>query len=478
LSTILIISGIEQSDAANNATLRQLGYANIMFANCEVTNASLRSKFSSNPNAILFDICDLDETIAQSCMDRICTELKNTELEIPFLIQARLDQEAFANGLVSQGATDYIIAPTHTMRLETSFKNATEIHRLRSAVIRLFSYYNARSNGLESNNIRAATKSALAIGKQASQQNKPILIEGERGVGKLALAQTMHRMGPSSQLPFVSVHCAGLNSDLNGKLKAYADTETASDFFAQMILKAGKGCIFLDDVSALQSSLQAKLLRALETGKFTPETQPSVDLDCFLAVGTSISLIKAIKNGQFREDLYYRLNAFPIRIAPLRERKEQIPELIETLLTSFSLSDGLRRTDTIDPQTMEMLSDFHWPGNDQQLENMVYRALLNGESTKLEKSDFPLISGELSPNTELKVEPAKPEIADSKDIYGFIQLGKDSNLKSLADIEREAIIFAIDFHRGHMTKVASTLGIGRSTLYRKLQEYGIDLDNG
>jgi DNA-binding NtrC family response regulator len=184
-----------------------------------------------------------------------------------------------------------------------------------------------------------------------------------------------------------------------------------------------------------------------------------------------------VAEGRFREDLYYRLNVFPIEMPALRERREDIPALVEGFVRRFNVEEGKRVVGAA-PETLAFLTDFDWPGNVRQLENAVYRAIVLSDAPYLQPHDFPAISGVNAPPLEAGEPMSIPAALDlmaslPKDAPVKI-LDDRGHLRTLEDIERDQIQLAMEFYAGHMSEVARRLGIGRSTLYRKVREQGLD----
>ena len=192
-----------------------------------------------------------------------------------------------------------------------------------------------------------------------------------------------------------------------------------------------------------------------------------------------------MKAGTFREDLYYRLNVFPIAVPPLRERREDIPALVEHFVRRINAQERLNVTG-VTSETLEMLKDHGWKGNVRQLENTVFRAMILSDGHKLRPQDFPQISGltpgcapasenEDGPMESLVPEEMKDNLSTPRSDVSV--LDREGHLRTLEDIERDLIEFAINNYSGHMSEVARRLGIGRSTLYRKVREHELDVDN-
>ena len=199
---------------------------------------------------------------------------------------------------------------------------------------------------------------------------------------------------------------------------------------------------------------------------------------------TNLDLMEEVRQGRFREDLFYRLNVFPIDMPSLRERRDDIPALVEHFIGRFNASEGTKVSGVAD-DTMKMLYAFDWPGNVRQLENAVFRAVVLCDGGKLRPQDFPQISGQMPDIASLPAAPvaAAPAAPVAMDAAAPAPAGDgpvpimdpDGEMRALQDIERDILQYAIDFYQGHMSEVSRRLGIGRSTLYRKVREYDLDM---
>ncbi|HRO04738.1 MAG TPA: sigma-54 dependent transcriptional regulator, partial [Terricaulis sp.] len=262
---------------------------------------------------------------------------------------------------------------------------------------------------------------------------------------------------------------------------------------AGKFVEANGGTLFLDEVGELPLDMQVKLLRVLQEGEVDPVgAKRPVKVDVRIVSATNKDLAKLVADGKFREDLYYRLNVFPIEAPPLRERKEDITALVQRFIARFNAEEG-RNVRGASEATMQMLFDFDWPGNVRQLENSVFRAVILCEGDLLQPEDFPQISG-LKPlvaaNDAMPEGVAVPAndhhiTAAQVAFAAVVEAASDApkpvtvfdgegHLRQLEQIERDLIELAIDHYSGHMSEVARRLGIGRSTLYRKLREYGLE----
>ena len=224
-----------------------------------------------------------------------------------------------------------------------------------------------------------------------------------------------------------------------------------------------------------------KLLRALQEGEVDPVgARRPVKVDVRIISATNRDLAQRVKEGGFREDLFYRLNVFPVEMPSLRERVEDVPALVDHFIERFNASEGTRIAGASD-ETLKMLCAFDWPGNVRQLENAVFRAVVLCEGDTLQPHDFPQISGIMPEIAALPEVPARAEAANDRGGDDVVAVGagpvsvlEDGEVRSLSDVERDLIAFAIEHYAGHMSEVSRRLGIGRSTLYRKVREYGLE----
>ncbi|MEM9839249.1 MAG: sigma-54 dependent transcriptional regulator, partial [Pseudomonadota bacterium] len=257
--------------------------------------------------------------------------------------------------------------------------------------------------------------------------------------------------------------------------------------------EANGGTLFLDEVGELPLETQVKLLRALQEGEVDPVgSKRPVKVDVRVISATNRDLADAVKEGTFREDLFYRLNVFPVEVPPLRERREDIPSLIQHFISRYNAEEG-RDVRGVRNEVMDVLVAQDWPGNVRQLENTIYRAVVLCEGNWLSADDFPTMAAAFE---EAGVQSGPPAVEageaetfsipsvsaaptssteDAAQTGGIEVFDGEGHLRSLHQIERDLIAAAIEMYRGQMSEVARRLGIGRSTLYRKVQEQGIEI---
>jgi DNA-binding NtrC family response regulator len=332
---------------------------------------------------------------------------------------------------------------------------------------------------------------ALRLAERAARSMIPVLIEGESGVGKEVMARAIQGSGERRGKPFVTVNCGAIPENLVESILFGHEKGAftgATDKHVGKFVEASGGTLFLDEIGELPLDAQVKLLRAIQEGEVDPVGgRKSIKVDIRLISATNKSLLDLVKRGQFREDLYYRLNVFPMTLPPLRSRPEDIPGLAMTFLARFAAEEG-KRVRGLSQDALDMLARYTWPGNVRQLENVLFRAVVLADGDELTMAEFPQIAAQME-GFEVRVPPAPPAEAvpaapplqevvrvEVRDPSAITLLDGQGELRPLEEVEAEAIRFALRHYRGHMSEVSRKLGIGRSTLYRKLKDMGL-LDN-
>jgi DNA-binding NtrC family response regulator len=343
----------------------------------------------------------------------------------------------------------------------------------------------------------------IRLGQRAAASNIPVLILGESGVGKEVIARAIHGESERAGRPIIAVNCGAIPANLVESILFGHEKGAftgAHDRHLGKFQEADGGTLFLDEVGELPLDVQVKLLRVLQESEVDPVgSKRPVKVDVRIVAATNKDLAALVEAGQFREDLFYRLNVFPIDAPPLRTRKDDIPALVKHFVTRIN-SEENKRVLGAAPQTLAMLSHYDWPGNVRQLENTIFRAVVLCDGDFLMPEDFPHVQAALpdfvtksAPALPEATEPALPVAANAMDVAALpvaansdllmaaIESGDGvaifdpaGHLRTLEQIERDLIEYAIDLYAGHMTEVARRLGIGRSTLYRKLKEYDLE----
>jgi DNA-binding NtrC family response regulator len=280
-----------------------------------------------------------------------------------------------------------------------------------------------------------------------------VLIMGESGVGKELVAKAIHYFGDRAKEPFIPIDCSVLSlniveSELFGHEKgSFTDAQHSR---VGLLKLAGKGTVFLDEITEIPLQVQAKLLRAIQEREVRPLGAAEIEkIEARIIAATNRELERAVREGKFREDLFYRLHVIPISVPPLRERKEDIPLMVDHFIQKHSSEK--KSVSGITPEALRSLESYRWPGNVRELENVIQQAIALGSSDVIRLQDLP--AGIYKPS---------------------VSMPGSSSIKSLREIEKEAILRALQLTAGSKLDAARILGIGKTTLYEKLKKYGLD----
>ena len=379
------------------------------------------------------------------------------------------------------GAADFFVKPASPERITVSIRNALKVQNLSGEVKRLTKKVEGRLGFSDMIAGAPAMQQVVRLGERAAQSDIPILVTGESGVGKELVAQSIMAASKRAGEPFVAVNCGAIPENL---VESTLFGHEKGAFTGAVGKHAGKfqeadgGTLFLDEIGELPLDMQVKLLRALQEGEVDPVgSKRPVKVNVRIISATNRDLAEQVAEGQFREDLFYRLNVFPIEVPSLKERKEDVPALVRHFIGRFNAQEDKSILDAA-PETHALLASYDWPGNVRQLENSVFRAVVLADSDTLKPEDFPQISG-LTPSIEAGGHVSGADVLAEvvSSISAPVEIMDDGgHLRSLEDIERDLIEFAIENYAGRMSEVARRLGVGRSTLYRKVREYDLDVD--
>ncbi|WOI52319.1 sigma-54 dependent transcriptional regulator [Parvularcula sp. LCG005] len=432
--------------------------------------------------------------------------LRRFNLDLPVIVLTAQGSVDTVVKAMQAGANDFFVKPASPERVVVSIHNALNVKNLRGEMDRL----KRKSDGAMGFKDLVGTSASLGrvmkTGERAAASNIPILITGESGVGKEMIARAIQGSSDRVGRPFITVNCGALPENLVESIlfghEKGAFTGATGKHMGKF-QEADGGTIFLDEVGELPLEAQVKLLRVLQEGEVDPVgSKKTVKIDVRVVSATNRNLEEEVARGTFREDLFYRLNVFPIEVPPLRERREDIPDLIQHFINKYNAEEN-RDVQGVRHEVMDVLQVQEWPGNVRQLENAVFRAVVLCEGGWLSADDFPFLAEAFE---QAGVHSGPPVAAaddhDSDDDSGHEGIGgapfslpndisqyarpnadedrvavldREGHLRTLYEIERDLIEMAIDKYDGQMSEVARRLGIGRSTLYRKVQEQGIEV---
>ena len=366
------------------------------------------------------------------------------------------------------GAYDFFPKPLDWERLEIAIKNALVTKELRGEVSRLQGQLKSKYSFKQIIGNSKSMQDVFRSLERVVEANVTVSIRGESGTGKELLARSIHFNGHRKQKAFVAVNCAAIPESL---LESELFGHEKGAFTGAIARRAGKfeqadgGTLFLDEIGDMPHSTQVKILRVLQERQFQRVGgTETVEVDVRVISATNKNLEEEMKKGNFREDLYYRINVYPIFVPPLRKRREDIPALAAFFLGKYN-KEYRRKVKSILPQTLDYLMNYEWPGNVRELENVLERSFLHASDGVLAAEHLPITI------TSFK------EDLNSGD--SFINLKKVVSLTRqitpLKDLEKEVLQQAIKLTNYNMSNAALELGIGRTTLYRKLEKYGITL---
>src|SRR5476651_1188651 len=439
------------------------------------------------PDAPAIDAVVLDLVMPGLDGMGVLARIREAGLNVPVIVQTAHGGIDNVVSAMRAGAHDFVVKPVGVERLQVSLRNALNVSALKGELQRI---RHSREGKLTFADIitRSETMAeVLRTAQKAAGSTIPVLIEGESGVGKELFARAIHGSGERKSKPFVAVNCGAIPDNLVESILFGHEKGAftgATERHTGKFVEASGGTLFLDEVSELPLAAQVKLLRALQEGAVEAVGgRKPVKVDVRIISATNRKLLDRVKGGQFREDLFYRLHVLPLTI----------PHLLRHFLARFCAEEN-RAITGISGEAMAHLAQLEWPGNIRQLENAVYRAVVMSDSDQLGLADFPLAAAQSPPTSDPHGEHGEPLIVSSAfhstapamvsgneipivplpSAGTLAMLTSSGEMRPLEEMESEIIRFAISHYRGQMSEVARRLKIGRSTLYRKLDEAAAD----
>ncbi|MEP9389766.1 sigma-54 dependent transcriptional regulator [Mesorhizobium sp. KR9-304] len=482
--SILIVDDDPVQRRLLQAAVTKFGYEAVLAEGGEAALAALEAGSGGGIAAVVLDL-------VMPGMDGIgvLNAMRERDIFTPVIVQTAQGGIDTVVSAMRSGAFDFVVKPASPERLRTAIANALKVEALEADAKRA-----QRKGGVitfkDIVTRSPAMDKVIRLAQKAAASNIPILIEGESGVGKELVARAIQGSGERRSKPFVTVNCGAIPDNLVESILFGHERGSftgATDKHTGKFVEAHAGTLFLDEIGDLPLDVQVKLLRAVQDGEVDPVGGKStVKVDIRLISATHRDLLQQVKDGAFREDLFYRLNVYPIVVPPLRERRADIAHLVRHFMARVTSGKGQApRINSISESALAMLEAYDWPGNIRQLENAVFRASVLCDGDVLTEEEFPQIRAQVEGSINLDRHEAEPTAAAAAQpqpaakSFGIVRaLDERGNVRALADIELEMIKLAIDHYNGQMSEVARRLGIGRSTLYRKLKEYGIDPEAG
>ena len=400
--------------------------------------------------------------IKMSGMDgiEVLTEIKTIDSSIPVIIMTAYASQKTAIEAVNRGAFHYLIKHAKNDEIKMVIRNALDMKRVRSENMYLKKQLKKSSDFKTIIGKSEEMDKIFKMVDKVADSDSTIMIFGESGTGKELIARAIHYRSNRAAGPFVSINCGALpesllESELFGHVKgsftgAFKDKEG-------LFKVAQGGTFFLDEVGETSQTIQVKLLRVLQEREIIPVggTNP-IRVDVRLVAATNADLEKAVDNEQFRADLFYRLNVIPIDLPPLRKRRDDIPLLVNHFMKKFNEKLDSEQQKVITKQAVDILVNYNWPGNVRELENAIERAVILADGQEIDIDALP-------EKVRLR-EPSSQHL-----IMDRVQV-------TLEELEKEYLIKVLNDANWQKKKASSILGINASTLYRKIQRYGLEKD--
>jgi DNA-binding NtrC family response regulator len=413
-----------------------------------------------------FDLMLSDMVMGSMSGLALLQEVKRQYPEVPVIMVTGFGSIQTAVDAMRRGATDYLTKPTNNDELLIKIRRVLdaqqtqrELRMLREEVRQTYSIGNLISRS-------AKMKDVIQLIRQVADTDVTVLVQGESGTGKELVARALHFNSKRSASPFVAVNCSALPENLlESELFGYEK----GAFTGAIKQRAGRfeeahtGTLFLDEIGDISTAVQTKLLRVLQEKTFERVGgNVPMTVDTRVVVATNRNLEVMMRQGDFREDLFYRLNVFPITLPPLRERLEDVPLLAQHFLTRHAdLTGG--RVAHIAPEVVTGMMNYHWRGNVRELENLIKRAMIKTFDDTIRTIELPAeAGGAIAAPGETPVQPSIE--TPFKEYLNAI----------IRDAEEKYLVRMLKLHRGNINQIARLMDIDRKTVYRKMSEYSID----
>ncbi len=440
------------------------GWRTIIARDSESAIATLGTRQGMQLGAII-----LDQWVPGDDACNLIAELKARRPALPILMLTTSSSPLLAVEAMRAGATDYLIKPVAPERLLQALRTATAVECAVDELQPLTEKIGATLDFDSMIGAAPAFRAALAVAAKAARTHATVLIEGETGTGKEMLVRAMHAASPRSKTPLRTVNIGSISvNQIESVLFGHEKGAFPGAFERHigMLQHADGGTLVIDEIDRLPEAMQERLARFLERGDVQPiGARHSFRVDVRLIACANAAFRDLVETGDFRADLHALLAQTQVLLPALRQRPADIPALARHFLTRIGEQPGLRALGITDG-ALALLGAYDWPGNVRQLQTTLFRAAVFCEGEALTAQDFPSLSNLIGEGNR-----RVPSITDGAGITLF---APDGNMRPLEDIEADVIRLAIGHYRGRMTEVARRLGIGRSTLYRKLSELGID----
>lgn len=441
------------------------GWRTIIAKDAETAIAILGTREGMQLSAIM-----LDQWVPGDDACSLIAELKERRPALPILMLTTSSSPVLAVEAMRAGASDYLVKPVSPDRLLEALRAVTTREAPRDELAPLTEKMSATLDFDAMIGTAPKFRTALAKAAKAARGHGHAVIEGESGTGKEMLMRAMHAASPRAKEPLRIINVASVPpNSIESVLFGHEPNAFPGAFDRQIgaLQHCDGGTLVLDEIDRLTPTVQARLAEVFETGIVRPVgAAHGFRVDVRMLAASNIGLAPLIEAGHFNKDLAERLCATTIHLPPLRERTGDIPALARHFLGRIGEQPGLKHL-TVSDGALALLAAYEWPGNVRQLQSVLFRAAVYCEGNTLTEESFPQLSQMIG---EVESDP----LSAAHEGVGVMLYTEDGNLRPLEEIEADVIRLAIGHYRGRMTEVARRLGIGRSTLYRKLSDLGID----
>ncbi len=423
---------------------------------------NIERALSSPVDVVLLDV-NLPGVDGYTLLDRIGRERPDVSV---VMLTASTGVENVVESM-KRGAFDYLTKPIDFQRLSIVVRNAMQTTRLRLEADGLKAAIIRGDGGPDLICASQAMSEVISLVERVAATRVPVLIHGESGSGKEIVARRVHARSKRREGPFVSINCTALPGEV-----------LEHELFGAEGKKSGKmqeaagGTLFLDEVGELDMDLQTRLLRVLQENDRERARLGHEMQDARIIAATSKHLPSEVSRGEFRADLFYRLNVFSIAVPPLRDRKDDIPALARYALARFAARES-KPPPALNEDSVELLRTYDWPGNVRELNNVIERAALLCTGGIIRAEDLP---EEMRARLREHEEKHKKNGTLMRDLGD--QSGANARVRPLQELEREMMIAALKETQGNVSEAARRLGIGRATFYRRAQRYGLTREDG
>ncbi|KQM13863.1 sigma-54-dependent transcriptional regulator [Novosphingobium sp. Leaf2] len=441
------------------------GWRTLIVRDAETAIATLGTRQGMQLSAIV-----LDQWVPGDDACALIAELKVRRPALPILMLTASTSPLLAVEAMRAGATDYLVKPVAPDRLMEALRSATTLEAPRDELAPLTEKMPSNPDFESMIGASPNFRKALAVAAKAARGHSPVLIEGESGTGKEMLIRAMHAASPRSRLPLRIINIGGVPANsIESALFGHEKGAFPGAFDRQIgaLQHCDGATLALDEIDRLPLPVQERLLEAVRKGDCRPiGARHSFRVDVRLIAASNLPLADLADQGHFMPELLAAISPTKVYLPRLRERTGDIPALTRFFLARIGEQPGLRELGITDG-ALSLLAAYDWPGNVRQLQAVLFRAAVFCDGDALTSDDFPQLLNILGTGPSTASNPMQES-------SGVMLYTPDGHLRPLEDIEADVIRLAIGLYRGRMTEVARRLGIGRSTLYRKLSELGID----